>query len=460
MRFRKLLYGLLAACITILVLAADRTGSGLQAQISSALVQPAAQPLDAKQLRQALDQEDIRSAISQVELGWKNQYEQYHQRQFTTRFLPLDGIQLRLANLHKATGQKTALIYALPSPDRLDLIVVPPTGGQPTHHIVSEANAPALSRIAQEFRIQVVNAVSTPDEYLPPAQQLYEWLMQPIAADLQAANIDTLIMCVGKNLRGLPLGALYDGQKFLIEQYNLALIPAFNLLDHRPSILDGIQVLAMGASEFQDQQPLPAVPLELNAITQRNWPGEVLLNQQFTLEDFVTARAKQPFGIVHLATHANISAKSVADSYIQFWDQRLRLDQVQALKLRAPVVQLLVLSACQTALGNANAELGFAGLAIQSGAKAAIASLWRVSDLGTLVLMNELYERLGTAAIKSQALRQAQIALLRGNITINNSPILRSADEPALQQALQDTRQLNLQHPYYWSAFTLIGNPW
>ncbi len=459
MRFRKLLYGLLATCMALLIFAVDATGWGFPLQISRALVQPIAKPLDAKQLRQALEQEDIASAISQVELGWKNQYENYHQRRFTTQFLPLDGIQLRLANLHKATGQKTALIYALPGPDRLDLILVPPTG-QPIHHVVPEANAEALSRIAQEFRIQVVNAASTPEEYLPPAQQLYAWLMQPIAADLQAANIDTLIMCVGKTIRGLPLGALHDGQKFLVEQYNLALIPAFNLLDHRPSILDGIEVLAMGASEFQDQQPLPAVPLELNAITQRNWSGEVLLNQEFTLEDFVKARAKQPFGIVHLATHANISANSVADSYIQFWDQRLSLDQVQSLKLRAPVVQLLVLSACQTALGNANAELGFAGLAIQSGAKATIASLWRVSDLGTLVLMSELYERLGTTAIKSQALRQAQIALLRGNITINNSPILRGADEPALQQALQDTQQLNLQHPYYWSAFTLIGNPW
>jgi CHAT domain-containing protein len=410
-------------------------------------------------LRQTLEQQDIASVISQVELGWKDQYEKYYQRRFTTQYLPPDGIQLRLANLHKTTGQKTALIYALPGPDRLDLILLLPMG-KPIHRIVDAADNQALSDVAQEFRIQLVNPASTPAEYLPPAQQLYNWLMQPIVADLQAQQIDTLILCLGKGLRGLPLAALHDGQKFLAEQYNLAIIPAFNLLDHRPSTLYGTQVLAMGASKFQDNQPLPAVPLELNAITQRHWSGEVLLNQAFTLKDFAAARARHPFGIVHLATHASISANSVQDSYIQFWDQRLSLDAVQSLKLRAPVVQLLVLSACQTALGNANAELGFAGFAVQSGAKAAIASLWQVSDIGTLVLMNELYKYLGTTAIKSQALRQAQIALLQGNITIDNSPILRGANDPTLQQALQAANQFNLKHPYYWAAFTLIGNPW
>jgi CHAT domain-containing protein len=133
----------------------------------------------------------------------------------------------------------------------------------------------------------------------------------------------------------------------------------------------------------------------------------------------------------------------------------LQLDRVRDLRLDKPAVQLLVLSACRTALGTPNAELGFAGLAVQSGAKSVLASLWSVDDVGTLVLMSDFYQRLKTAPIKSNALRSTQVAMLKGNLTLGNSRVRGS-----LPAELQQLQGLELSHPYYWAAFTTIGNPW
>ncbi|WP_264324405.1 CHAT domain-containing protein [Romeriopsis navalis] len=453
MRIKKALYLVLTLGMAIIILISHDSTAITQART----VDPVAVPVSASKLKQAFAQNDIASVIRQLELGWKYNFERYYQRRFTTPYLSLEGIQLRLNNLQKSTNQKTGLVYAVPGAKQLELILVPPTG-EPIHKTVV-VDRQTLTRTAQDFRLETVNSSSSPDDYLPPAQQMYEWLIQPIADEIDTQQIDTLLFCVGKGLRGLPLAALHDGQKFLIERYNLALIPAFNLLNHHPNILSDTKVLAMGASEFSNNPALPAVPLELRSITQNNWSGEVLLNQDFTLENLAEARSRN-FGVIHLATHASITANSARESYLQFWDQRLSLDQMKSLNLQTPAVQLLVLSACQTALGSAQAELGFAGFAVQSGAKAVIASLWKVNDVGTLVLMSELYKHLGTTQIKAQALRQVQIDLLQGNITIDNSSILKDSSNPTLQAAIKQLDSPNLKHPYHWAAFTLIGNPW
>ncbi len=219
----------------------------------------------------------------------------------------------------------------------------------------------------------------------------------------------------------------------------------------------------MGASQFQDLAALPAVPVELSVIAGQ-WQGTELLNQQFTVSNLTQARSRYPYGIVHLATHAQFSPGAADQSYIQFWDQRLSLSQLTELNLHAPTVQLLVLSACRTALGDSNAELGFAGLAVQSGSQAAIASLWSVNDLGTLVLMSELYDHLRNTPIKAEALQQAQINLLKRQISLDLFTPTRQTSENAPVQtdsvSIQQIQQTDFSHPYYWAAFTLIGNPW
>jgi CHAT domain-containing protein len=431
-------------------------------------------PLNGQSLQKSLDHNDFTDAIRQVELGWQFQYESYHGGKLKSQYFELPEIQKKLAQidaqndspkerlrqrLHpSATPTKSALIYAVPRPDGLHLILVS-AQGKPIHKTVKDANPKTLPETAKSLRLNLVNARTTSSEYLPPAQQLDRWLIQPVTAELAARKINTILFCLGGGLRGLPLAALHDGRQFLVERYNLAIIPAFNLLDLRSQTLPGLRVLAVGAEKFSDNPNLPAVPLELATITQPGfWPGQVLLNEAFTLQQFQQTRSQNAYEIVHLATHADISAKSVQDSYIQFWDRRLQLNQVQQLGLDKPAVQLLVLSACRTALGAPNAELGFAGLAVQSGAKTVLASLWSVDDVGTLVLMSDFYQQLKTAPLKSTAIRNTQIAMLKGKLTLGNSSIRRVRGN--LPQELQSSPERDFSHPYYWAAFTTIGNPW
>lgn len=419
---------------------------------------PKPQPINHKNLQRSLDANNFTDVIRQVELGWQYQYESYYRGELKSQYFELPEIRQQLLGINKATKSNSALLYAIPTPDGLHLILVT-AQGDTIHKTVKEANAKNFSKVANDLRLNIINPQTTSAEYLPPAQQIDSWLIQPVAAELKARKIDTILFCLGTGLRGLPLAALYDGQQFLVERYNLAIIPAFNLLESRSTTLKGLQVLAMGADKFTNNTSLPAVPVELATITQQGfWPGKVFLNEAFTLKQFQKSRSQTPYGIVHLATHADISAKSVQDSYIQFWDQRLPLDRVRDLRLDKPAVQLLVLSACRTALGTPNAELGFAGLAVQSGAKSVLASLWSVDDVGTLVLMSDFYRRLKTAPIKSNVLRSTQIAMLKSNLTLNNSAISRVRG--SLPAELQTSQVRDLSHPYYWAAFTMIGNPW
>jgi CHAT domain-containing protein len=456
---------LLIICLWVTIATANSMDRGLSASPSASSnrvehlnTRPKSQPLDGKNLQRSLDRNNFIDAIGQVELGWQYQYEAYYEGKLTSQYLDLPEIQQALASVDRTTKTKSALLYAVMRPDALHLILVS-AQGSPIHKTVKAANAKTLPEVAKTLRLNIVNPQTTNAEYLPPAKQLDRWLIEPLNADLKAKKIDTILFCLGGGLRGLPLAALHNGQQFLVERYNFAIIPAFNLLDRRSQVLPGLQVLAMGAENFSDNDSLPAVPLELATITQKgSWQGKVLLNEAFTLKKFQQARSQTPYGIVHLATHADISAKSVKDSYIQFWDRRLQLDRVRDLGLDKPAVQLLVLSACRTALGTPNAELGFAGLAVQSGAKAVLASLWSVDDVGTLVLMSEFYQQLKTAPLKSTALRNTQIAMLKGKLTLRNSSIGRV--RRSLPSELQSSQDRDLSHPYYWAAFTTIGNPW
>jgi CHAT domain-containing protein len=122
-----------------------------------------------------------------------------------------------------------------------------------------------------------------------------------------------------------------------------------------------------------------------------------------------------------------------------------------------PPVDLLVLSACETAVGNADAELGFAGIAFKSGVKSVLASLWQVEDGGALAVMAEFYAQLNQTPIKAEALRRAQVAMIRGDVTLQDGQLRWSGGTEVLPPGIPNS---NLPHPYYWSAFTIVGNPW
>jgi CHAT domain-containing protein len=216
----------------------------------------------------------------------------------------------------------------------------------------------------------------------------------------------------------------------------------------------------MGAATFTNQAPLPAVPVELRTIAGGLWPGQVYLNDTFTAATLVEARQANAYPIVHLATHGEFRNGPLGDSYIQFWDQRLGLDQMAQLRLNEPPLELLVLSACRTALGGETAELGFAGLAVKAGVKSALASLWQVSDAGTAGFMVAFYSSLRSAPFKAQALQQAQLAMLRGEVSQNRSQGTLQWAGGVVPMPPEALTGEDLRHPYYWAAFTLVGNPW
>lgn len=232
------------------------------------------------------------------------------------------------------------------------------------------------------------------------------------------------------------MSALYDGQQYLIEKYNLALTPGLQLLNPQPLQKTGVSTLAAGLTEARNGfPPLYYVQNELNAI-QENVSSKILLNQNFTTQAFKDKILTSTFPIVHIATHGQFSS-DFEQTFILTWDNRLDIRQLdQLLKGRTQVgesaIELLVLSACETASGDQRAALGLAGIAVRSGARSTIATLWSVNDEATSEFMDQFYRSLATQKVtKAFALRQSQLFLLQ---------------EP------------KFRHPFYWAPYVLLGN--
>ncbi|MCF2146304.1 CHAT domain-containing protein [Desmonostoc muscorum LEGE 12446] len=420
----------------------------------------------------------IDTAFGEVDEQATRQFDQYLGQSSKTSIKSLADARAALAEIQAKTGVKPAIVYAQFTPsnnaslkdknkDILDLVVVT-AEGKPIRKRLPGVTRAKVLRVAQKFYNQIsdVNKAGT-TSYLIPAQQLYQWLIAPQEAELQKQGIKNLAFVMDVGLRSIPLAALHDGKQFLIEKYSLGMLPSLSLTDTSYADIKTSQLLAMGASEFtkeQNQSPLQAVPLEVSTIVEKLWHGKFLLNKDFTLENLKGQRRQNPFGMIHLATHVDFVSGNSSKSYIQLYDTKLRLDQVRQLGWNKPPVELLVLSACKSAFGDEQAELGFAGLAVQTGVKSAVASLWYVSDAGTLGLMTEFYSQLKTAPIKAEALRQAQLAMIQGKVRIEGNQLTGTTRgvslPPQMATYLQQNIIGNLSHPFYWAPFTMIGSPW
>jgi len=406
-----------------------------------------------------IDENDF-LAVGQIDKLFEEEFETYFQQDLTREIVTAESLRDTLVTIADQTNNQSAVIYVRSHPNHLELIVVLPQG-YPIHKIVPAANAETLQQTLNQFR-QTVTDIHQDQAYLIPAQQLYNWMIAPIKSELEQQGIDTLIFCMDAGLRTIPMAALHDGKTFLVENYAIGSIPSISLTNHRYDSIKNLQVLAMGASQFSDLSPLPAVPQELRLITQELWSGTSFLNEEFTLNNLKQKR--QQFGIIHLATHADFRPNEPSNSYIQLWDEKLRLNQLRQIGWnQPPQVELLVLSACRTALGDVNAELGFAGLAVNAGVKSALASLWYVSDDSTLALMSEFYWQLSQAKVttKAEALQLAQIAMIRGQVHLENGQLQGiGVGKIPLPPEFKDRSNQNFSHPYYWAAFTMIGSPW
>ncbi len=324
----------------------------------------------------------------------------------------------------------TAVLYPISLPDRVELLVSFEQDQAQFTVPVSEA---ALSGEVQRFRELLEKR--TTNEYLVPARQLYDQLIRPIDAALAAHHIDTLVVVPDTVLRIVPFAALHDGRNFLVERYATAIAPSLQLIDPRRLQLGGSVALVVGLSQSeQGFVALPEVPREVAAVHAIEG-GKTLLDNAFTDASFADALKTAPYNIVHMASHAEFGTEP-KQSFILAHDSKLTLDKLEAdIKFderRDSAVELLVLSACETASGDDRAALGLAGVALKAGARSAIASLWYVSDQASGDLVIDFYRQLQSNRLsKAMALQAAQRKLIAG---------------------------LRFSHPAYWAPYLLIGN--
>ena len=401
--------------------------------------------------------------VANMELRLESDYETYFGEDLAEVTQTSEDMANTLARLAEETGKTPAILWTIPREDHLHLVLITPNS-EPIIRDLYDVPKELLEKTTEQFHRHISRPSN--NAYMPAARKLHDWLIGPYEDEfLKPAGVDTLLVCADDGLRGLALAALHDGERFLVEKYSLTSIPAFNLIDTDYEPIEPGNLLAMGASEFTDLAPLPAVPVELSNIAWQlrtaesrdlNWQDRSLLNQSFTLQNFNTLLGRQSYDIVHLATHAEFKPGRPENSYIQLWDQRLTLEEMSNLDWQLPNLELLVLSACETAVGDSTAELGFAGLALRAGVKSAVASLWDVSDAGTLALMSEFYYHIPRSVTKAEALRQAQLNLLQGNPETVALSQLQKSSASASPPLTADA----LSHPFYWAGFSMLSSPW
>ena len=415
-------------------------------------------------LIEAFDNDDMEGTVWRIEQYRNQEFEEHLgvRANIENQSVAIANFRKELKRLSAETSQNYAVVYVVSGPEQLEIVVL--TGaGDPARLSIPEGKREVILPLATKFRGELTNPRKLgTTSYLPIAQQLYQLIVAPMEGLLEEHNIDTLLFSMSPGLRSLPVAALHDGEQFLAEKYSTAMIPSFSLSDLSYRSVENASVLALGASKFTNLAPLPAVPVELATITSELGAGEFFLNEDFTLDNLQSQREAKPISIIHLATHAEFLPGVASNSYIQLWDEKLTLDQLPGLGWSEPMVDLLVISACRSALGDKEAELGLAGIAVQSGVRSALASLWYISDEGTLVLMSEFYRQLKQVPIKAEALRIAQIAMIRGQVRIDNGRIVsaNTGKDIELPEQLTGLTNQDLSHPYYWSAFTMIGSPW
>lgn len=331
------------------------------------------------------------------------------------------------------TQTKAAVIYPIILRDRLEIILSIP--GQSLRHYTASVSQSEFEAKLEQLRQNLEKPITTP-ESKQIGQQVYDWLIRPVQAELAQHATHTLVFVLDGALRNVPLSALYDGQRYLIEQYSIALSPGLQLLNSKPLQQRDLKVIAAGLTEERyGFSALANVELELKEI-QTEVASRVLMNQTFTSTALREQVNALPFPIVHLATHGQFSS-TPNETFVLAWDKPIHVNELTALlrsrdDLSETAIELLVLSACETATGDKRAALGLAGVAVQAGARSTIASLWSLDDESGARFVGQLYHELSSGKVsKAEALRRAQLSLLH---------------DP------------NFRHPRYWAPYVLLGN--
>ncbi len=334
----------------------------------------------------------------------------------------------------------TAAFYTIFLQDRLEVILKLPQQATLLHYttLLPENRAENVLQQLQQSLLDVTRAYQVREL----SQEVYKWLIEPVETQLEESGVQTLVFVLDNPLRNIPMGVLYDGNKYLVEKYAIAVSPGLQLLSPQPLGQVGLNTLIGGLSQkrqFGEEgeelvfPPLENVRSELDEI-ESLVPSVELFDDTLTATNLQTQIKKGKFSVVHLATHGQFSSNP-QETFILLSDKLLKLKDWESLlqagdPSRSTSIELLVLSACETAVGDERAVLGLAGIAVKAGARSTLATLWSVTDPSAASLMGQFYRELKKPNVtKAEALQTAQLSLLQEE-----------------------------QRPYFWAPYILVGN--
>ena len=379
--------------------------------------------------------------------------------------------------------EHTAVLYPLILPDRVELLLETSAG------IVRQSTPVNQAEVQQTARLFALMLRNGLPNFADASQKLYDWLLKPFESTLSQQHIQSLVVVPDGVLRLIPVGALFDGKQFAIEKYAVSMVTGMSLTNTTMPGQKNVVSLIAGISEpgpvvekmgsLLAQQVLQpsanttrglARPQELRAINpelvaaasanrdarrieelrkQLRLPGvkdEVnvlhgmlkstrLLNAEFTVARFRSEAESGDYRIVHIASHG-VFGGNAQSSFIMAYDDVLGMNDLQSVlyaeKFQKNPIELLSLSACETAEGNDRAPLGISGAAMKARAKSVLGTLWPVQDSAARSIMEKLYTGVSKNRLsKTESLRQAQLQLIH---------------DP------------DLGHPFFWAPFVLIGN--
>ncbi len=340
--------------------------------------------------------------------------------------------------IERGSDPTAAVIYPIVLDERLEIIVS--LSGQPLRHYSTSLSLEQdFEDLIETLRQSVELSDGNTLQFLKFSQQVYSLLIKPVESDLEKNGVKTLVFVLDGVLRQIPMAVLHDGEHYLIEKYALAVSPSLQLLPPKSLPNTQLQVLAAGISQkipgFSGSA-LPKVKDELKQISEVA-ESVVLSNQEFTGHALESKINERPFSVVHLATHGQFSS-SPDQTYIRAWDKRININELKTLlenraENQPDAIDLLVLSACETAEGDKRAALGLAGVAVRVGVRTTLATLWEINDTSTAELMGQFYKTLSnpsnSTVSKAKALQSAQLELLR-----------------------------KYKYPSRWASYVLVGN--
>ncbi len=297
-----------------------------------------------------------------------------------------------------------------------------------------------------------------------PSRKLYELFLSSIDPILRKSEITTLLISVDRGLQAVPFAALNDGKNFFGENYSYSITPSLSLTPLEYISKSKGKLLALGASNFRNLSNLDFVEQELQNI-QISSSKDVYFNESFTSKNLIKNGVNSVYNRIHIASHAEFLPGNPADSLIHTSNEPISMNKLSEFRIKRKdfPIDLFVLSACRTAIGDSQTELGFSGLALQAAARSAIGTLWYIDDVVTSAYFVQFYEFLNQGIPKADSIKLTRRAFIDKKIKIKKDRIIGVNDQ-LLISGLKTNEIKNLQksldNPYFWAGIQIMGSPW